>query len=275
MSTFNKVNIKELNQIEEIVNGNYLIVENSTGTNIIDFKDFVIGPNNASFYTSVATISSQVNTLSATVESRQPGFTTVLRYAPTGGGSASGITFPAGVNNIRVTCVGGGGGGGGSSSTGAGGGGGGGATTIKYFTNVRGKTYSYVVGAGGGAGAAGGQSTFTVTGETVVIAPGGSAGTVGTAGNAVAGGAGGLAGSGGDIPLAGSSGENGIAGSAAAFAAGGRGAPGFMGAGAGRGGNGSNVSGLNGSDNTGAGGGGGSAGGAGGSGAAGVVIIEY
>ena len=37
MPTFNNVNIKELNQVEEIVNGDYLITETENGTNIIDF----------------------------------------------------------------------------------------------------------------------------------------------------------------------------------------------------------------------------------------------
>jgi pantothenate kinase len=43
MSLYNTKKVKELPQLEEIIEGNYLIVENETGTNIIDFADFVIG----------------------------------------------------------------------------------------------------------------------------------------------------------------------------------------------------------------------------------------
>lgn len=65
MSTFNDVNIKELTQIEEITNGNFLIVENENGTNILDYKNFVIGPDNASFYTQIESISSNLAGVSA------------------------------------------------------------------------------------------------------------------------------------------------------------------------------------------------------------------
>jgi hypothetical protein len=65
MAVYNNVNIKDLNQIEEITNGNFLIVENEQGTNIIDFINFVLGPNNVSFYSSVETLSTNVNNLSS------------------------------------------------------------------------------------------------------------------------------------------------------------------------------------------------------------------
>ena len=65
MAVYNNVNIKDLNQIEEITDGNFLIVENEQGTNVIDFINFVLGPNNVSFYSSVERLSSNVNTLSS------------------------------------------------------------------------------------------------------------------------------------------------------------------------------------------------------------------
>lgn len=65
MAVYNNVNIKDLNQIEEITNGNFLIVENEQGTNVIDFIDFVLGPNNVSFYSSLETLSTNVNNLSS------------------------------------------------------------------------------------------------------------------------------------------------------------------------------------------------------------------
>lgn len=273
MPTFNNINIKQLNQIEEVAESNYLIVETQAGTNIIDFKDFVVGPNNVSFYSSFTSLSSQVNTLSAVVDSVQPGQTAILKYDASGA-SGAGISLPSGVNNIKVTCIGGGGGGGGSSGTGGGSGGGAGGVSVKYYKNVKGKTYSYQVGAGGGQGTAGQDTTFTLDGFQVV-AKGGGAGVVGnSASTYVAAGAGGIAGA-GDIALVGSAGENGAGGATAAGSAGGQGGHGFMGCGAGRGGVGSNGSGTVGAANTGAGGGGGSSGGTGASGGTGLIIIEY
>jgi len=71
MPTFNDVNIKELNQVEEIVPGNFLIVENENGTNILDFQNFVIGPDNASFYTQIQSISSNLAAVSAVASNSQ------------------------------------------------------------------------------------------------------------------------------------------------------------------------------------------------------------
>ena len=54
MNNFNTINVKELPQLEQILAGNYLIVENNAGTNKLDFSDFVIGPQNTSFYNGIA-----------------------------------------------------------------------------------------------------------------------------------------------------------------------------------------------------------------------------
>lgn len=53
MSNYNITNVKDLPQLEQILAGNYLIVENNVGTNKLDFADFVIGPTNTSFYSSL------------------------------------------------------------------------------------------------------------------------------------------------------------------------------------------------------------------------------
>jgi hypothetical protein len=70
MANYNTKSVKDLPQLEEIVDGNYLIVENQVGTNIIDFADFVIGPNNASFYSQITTLSSKQTSMSATVDTK-------------------------------------------------------------------------------------------------------------------------------------------------------------------------------------------------------------
>lgn len=68
MASYTNVNIKQLRQIEEIVGGNFLIVETNNGTNIIDFKNFVVGPENVSFYSSFAALCAQVTSLSSYID---------------------------------------------------------------------------------------------------------------------------------------------------------------------------------------------------------------
>lgn len=70
MSYYNTTNIKDLPQLEEIIEGNYLIVENEIGTNIIDFADFVVGPDNVSFYNVIQTLSTRSISMSSTVDSK-------------------------------------------------------------------------------------------------------------------------------------------------------------------------------------------------------------
>jgi len=66
MNSYNVTNIKDLPGVDQILNGDYLVVENPNGTSKIDFKDFVVGPSNTSFYTPLAT---DVLTLSTDLQS--------------------------------------------------------------------------------------------------------------------------------------------------------------------------------------------------------------
>lgn len=59
------INIKDLPQVFNIASGDFLIVENDQGTNIIDFKDIIITPEQTSFSTGLSTLTTAVNTLSA------------------------------------------------------------------------------------------------------------------------------------------------------------------------------------------------------------------
>jgi hypothetical protein len=81
MALYNSKNVKQLPQLEEVVEGNYLIVENDFGTNIINFADFVVGPNNVSFYNVVTTLSSRSVSMSATVDTRFQTLSTALLSA--------------------------------------------------------------------------------------------------------------------------------------------------------------------------------------------------
>lgn len=58
------INIKDLPQIFNIADGNFLVVENEQGTNIIDFKDIIISPEQTTFSTSLTSLRSSVTTLS-------------------------------------------------------------------------------------------------------------------------------------------------------------------------------------------------------------------
>lgn len=58
----NITNIKDLPQVEEALPGNYLILEDQVGTRIIDFKNFIIGPANTSFYNAIVTNIKSVST---------------------------------------------------------------------------------------------------------------------------------------------------------------------------------------------------------------------
>lgn len=60
----NTVKVKDLPRLEEILPGNLLIVEDEVGTKALDFKDFVVGPANTSFYNGLATNINNLSTYS-------------------------------------------------------------------------------------------------------------------------------------------------------------------------------------------------------------------
>jgi acetyl esterase/lipase len=218
-------------------------------------------------------------------------------------------TCPAGVTTLTVQCWGGGGGGGGTTGTSnkrAGGGGAGGAYVKNTaVTAVPGTTYAVTVGAGGFGGGGttatsnggnGGNSSFSGSGITSVVATGGSGGYPGNSTNYAAGGPGGTgstaanAGFTTGFSFAGGNGANGVTnqysggGGAAAgsFGVGGNaigvtGGTNTMGSIGGAGGAGTSVSGSGQSGSVPGGGGGGGLGGGtnSASGAAGQVTLSY
>lgn len=74
MNLYNIKNIKDLPQLEQILPGNFMVVENFNGTNKLDFDDFVIGPRNTSFanqvFNDILSLSSYSISLSSTVTSQ-------------------------------------------------------------------------------------------------------------------------------------------------------------------------------------------------------------
>lgn len=63
------VNIKELPSIEEVQPGDYLIIETDTGTNICDFANFILPPENVTFYGEIENLQTDVLILSASIQS--------------------------------------------------------------------------------------------------------------------------------------------------------------------------------------------------------------
>ena len=59
------INIKDLPQVFNITGGDYLVVENEQGTNIIDFKDVIITADQTSFSVGLSALESAVNILSS------------------------------------------------------------------------------------------------------------------------------------------------------------------------------------------------------------------
>lgn len=75
MATDVYVNIKDLPEITEINNGEYILVETPTGTHTIDFKNFVLPPDNtvitsvvSSNAAAIGDLNTKVNNLSTTVD---------------------------------------------------------------------------------------------------------------------------------------------------------------------------------------------------------------
>jgi hypothetical protein len=62
------VNIKELPQLDEVQPGDLLIVETDAGTNVIDFSNFILPPENVTFYGEIVQLQTDVEALSTSVE---------------------------------------------------------------------------------------------------------------------------------------------------------------------------------------------------------------
>jgi hypothetical protein len=84
MAIYNTTNVKNLPQLEQITNNDYLIVETNVGTNIILFKDFVVGPGNVSFYNVFAALCSYTYSLCSFVNTSLTGMSASITIAITG-----------------------------------------------------------------------------------------------------------------------------------------------------------------------------------------------
>lgn len=68
MSISTKISIKDLPQLQQINNGDYLIVESSDGTYILDYENFILGPENTSITTAVDQLATDIANVSAATD---------------------------------------------------------------------------------------------------------------------------------------------------------------------------------------------------------------
>ena len=105
MNLYNTTNIKALPPVEQILPGNFLVVEDTVGTKKLNFNDFVIGPNNTSFYspldTRIKTLSTQVMSLSTTVLD----LSATLTYLATPNVGAFTLSSPFSSEELTLTSV--------------------------------------------------------------------------------------------------------------------------------------------------------------------------
>ena len=72
------VNVNDIPVIEEIKSGDYVVVESTDGTGIIDYKDFIIGTDNITFASSISSNNTNNQTVSADLIALSAKFTTLL-----------------------------------------------------------------------------------------------------------------------------------------------------------------------------------------------------
>ncbi|NBO99143.1 MAG: hypothetical protein EBU90_03315 [Proteobacteria bacterium] len=79
MPVITNVNIKELPVLEEIKNGDLLLVETDKGTQTIDFANFVVGPDNVNFYNEVISLSSGIITTNNSLQTTTRSISTSIQ----------------------------------------------------------------------------------------------------------------------------------------------------------------------------------------------------
>lgn len=65
-----KINIKDLPQIQQISNGDYLIVESNDGTYILDYENLILGVENTAITSAVQQNTTDISTISGSVDSQ-------------------------------------------------------------------------------------------------------------------------------------------------------------------------------------------------------------
>ena len=85
-------NIRELPEIFAIENGNLILVETETGTNILDYENFIIDLDHTTFGETITQNTAGIDTLSAKSVSWDSTYTTVATYSAVWSTAAAGAT---------------------------------------------------------------------------------------------------------------------------------------------------------------------------------------
>lgn len=85
-------NIRELPEIFAIENGNLILVETETGTNILDYENFIIDLDHTTFGETITQNTANIDTLSAKSASWDSTYTTVATYSAQWSTDAVGAT---------------------------------------------------------------------------------------------------------------------------------------------------------------------------------------
>ena len=72
------VNVNDLPVIEEIKSGDFILIESTDGTGIIDYKNFVIGTDNITFASSISSNNTNNQLVSADLLALSAKFTSLL-----------------------------------------------------------------------------------------------------------------------------------------------------------------------------------------------------
>jgi hypothetical protein len=108
MADNKNIGIKNLPQVGEIKEGDFLLVEAEAGTSILDFKDFVIGDDNTTQAAQVSSLQTDVDGLSSTIDTlsadiiRDGDVSTIYAYGHLSAVGASAnyiVPFSTGHNN--------------------------------------------------------------------------------------------------------------------------------------------------------------------------------
>lgn len=95
-------NITDLDEIDEIQDGDYLIVETADGTRIINFQNFLIPITNTTFEQTIEDIQTDIDSLSADYVETKSGYLTV-GYTLSGG--LSGVQFTGNANVLPLNWI--------------------------------------------------------------------------------------------------------------------------------------------------------------------------
>ena len=80
MPNDNNINLKKLPQASEVNYGDFLLLETSQGTSVLDFKDFIITEYNTTFYPLISANSEDIKQIYSKLESYNEDVKNIKRF---------------------------------------------------------------------------------------------------------------------------------------------------------------------------------------------------